>query len=158
MMAHRLRLTLQLAACLLLSPAAQGMPDAVAQDLQMAADSAPFRAAADGFIAHAMAGDLDGMLALLSRQLVARIGEPAARQALQAQIGPFFQRGGRPGNAVTVTRTTDAAGQPGFAFYMWLQDAAGGTARPFTVYVVREQGRLVVANLVPDRRVEGRHP
>ena len=40
---------------------------------------------------------------------------------------------------------------------MWMQYADAPTARPFTVYVVKEQGRLVVANIVPDRLVEGRH-
>ena len=40
---------------------------------------------------------------------------------------------------------------------VWLVSAAGGDARPFTLYTVREGGRIVVANIVPDRLVEGRH-
>jgi hypothetical protein len=129
----------------------------VTQDLQMAADSAPFRETADEFVTRSMAGDVAGMQQLLSRQLVGRIGDDAARKVLQAQIAPFFQRGRQPGGAVTVTKTTDASGQPGFAFYMWMQYAEAPTARPFAVYVVKEQGRLVVANIVPDKLVEGRH-
>lgn len=35
--------------------------------------------------------------------------------------------------------------------------AAGGEPRPFTVYTVVEAGRPVVANIVPDRLVPGRH-
>lgn len=129
----------------------------VMQDLQMAQDSQPFRKAADDFIARSMAGDVDGTQSLLSRQLVERTGSPAVKQALQSQILPFFQRGREPGKSVTVARTTDASGQQGYAFYMWMQYAEAPTARPFTVYVVQEQGRLVVANVVPDRLVEGRH-
>ena len=53
--------------------------------------------------------------------LVARTGEAAIRRALDTQILPFFARGKAPGKSVTVTRTTDAAGQQGFAFYMWLK-------------------------------------
>jgi hypothetical protein len=127
------------------------------QDIQMAADSAPFRETADAFVTRSMAGDVDGMQQLLSRQLVGRIGDEAARKVLQAQIAPFFQRGRQPGGPVTITKTTDASGQPGFAFYMWMQYADAPTARPFAVYVVKEQGRLVVANIVPDKLVEGRH-
>jgi len=156
MMPVRLFLLLALSA-LAATTVAYAAADSAAQDIQMAADSAPFHAAADDFVTRAMAGDVDGTQALLSRQLVGRIGDAAARKALQAQILPFFQRGRQPGGAVTITQTTDAAGQSGFAFYMWMQYAEAPTARPFAVYVVREQGRLVVANIVPDRFVEGRH-
>lgn len=138
-------------------PAAQAAAGNVTDDIQMAGDSAPFRKAADEFVARSMAGDAAGMQAMLSRQLVERSGEAAIRKALQTQILPFFQRGREPGRSVTITQTTDASGQQGFAFYMWMQYADAPTARPFTVYVVKEQGRFVVANIVPDRLVEGRH-
>lgn len=149
-------LSLSLAACLL-SATAHAAPNSASQDIQMAADSAPFQQAANEFIARSMAGDVAGTQSLLSRELVGRIGDAAAQQVLQTKILPFFQRGRQPGGPVTVTQTTDASGQSGFAFYMWMQYAEAPTVRPFTVYVVREQGRLVVANVVPDRLVEGRH-
>jgi hypothetical protein len=147
-----------LAAAMLASPAlaARAATPTVADDLQMAAASAPFRQTADLFVTRALAGDLAGTQALLSRQLVERSGEPTVRRSLQEHILPFFQRGRAAGRSVTITHTTDGAGQRGFAFYMWLQQA-NTDARPFTVYVVQEQGRLVVANIVPDRLVEGRH-
>jgi hypothetical protein len=137
-------------------PLAHAAPAGANEDIRMAADSAPFRKTADDFITRSMAGDVAGAQSMLSRQLVERTGEAAIRQALQSQIVPFFQRGREPGRSTTTTQTTDASGQPGFAFYMWMQYADAST-RPFTVYVVREQGRLVVANVVPDRLVEGRH-
>ena len=156
---NRLLALLLLAACGIVAavPAAHAASGGVAEDIQMASDSAPFRKAADAFIARAMAGDLAGAQSLLSRQLVDRSGEAAIRHALQSQIVPFFQRAREAGRSVTVTQTTDASGQQGFAFYMWMQYADAPTARPFTVYVVSEQGRLAVANIVPDRLVEGRH-
>ena len=129
----------------------------VEADLQMAEDSKPFRRAADAFVAVALAGDAAKAQAMLSPALVARTGDAAIRRALDTQILPFFTRGKAPGRSVTVTRTTDAAGQQGFAFYMWLQGADPSEQRPFTVYVVEEQGRLTIANVVPDRLVEGRH-
>ena len=150
---------LLLAAALLQVPAlaaAQGAPS-VAADLQMAQDAAPFRRTADAFVASALAGDAARTQSMLSPALVARSGEQAIRRALDTQILPFFARGKAPGKSVTVTRTTDAAGQQGFAFYMWLQGTDTSTQRPFTVYVVEEEGRFTVANVVPDRLVEGRH-
>lgn len=136
---------------------ARAATPSVVQDLRMAQDSQPFRQAADEFVARSMAGDVAGTQSLLSRSLVERTGDEAVRRALQTQVVPFFQRGREPGKSVTIARTTDASGQQGFAFYMWMQYADAPTARPFTVYVVQEQGRLVVANVVPDRLVEGRH-
>lgn len=158
-------LPLLLAASLLTSAAAlphsavaQPSAMAVAADLKMMQDAAPFRRAADTFVERARRGDAAGTMAMLSRALVERSGEPAIHRALDAQILPFFAQGGGVGRSVTTTRTTDAAGQQGFAFYMWWQPTAtAGAARPFTVYVVEEQGRAVVANIVPDRKVEGRH-
>jgi excinuclease UvrABC nuclease subunit len=129
----------------------------VADDLQMASASQPFRQAADLFVARAAAGDVAGTQAMLSRHLVDRSGEAAIRRALENQIVPFFRQGRAPGRSVTITQTTDAAGQRGFAFYMWMEQAEGAARKPFTVYVVQEQERLVVANIVPERLVEGRH-
>ena len=123
----------------------------------MAQDAEPFRRTADAFVASALAGDAAQAQAMLSPALVSRSGEAAIRRALDTQILPFFARGKAPGRSVTVTRTTDAAGQQGYAFYMWLQAADASAQRPFTVYVVEEQGRFTVANVVPDRLVEGRH-
>lgn len=129
----------------------------VAADVRMAQEAAPMRAAAEAFVARAMAGEREATLALLSPALVERMGRDNAARVLDAQILPFFQRGRQVGRSTTVTRTTDAQGSRGFAFYQWLEPADGGAPRPYTLYVVREQGRLVVANIVPDRLVEGRH-
>lgn len=129
----------------------------VAADLRMAEDSRAHRQSADDFIAKAMAGNAAAAQAMLSANLVARIGADGARQALQQQILPFFAQGQQLGRSTTVTRTTDGSGSTGFAFYLWLQPKAGGEALPFTVYVVDEGGRRVVANIVPNRLVPGRH-
>lgn len=136
------------------SPAAEPTP---AESLAMKRDADRLQQTADRFVERALAGDARGSAALLSRALVDRLGEAAAAQALQQRVLPFFARGGQVGGGMTISRTTDAAGQRGFAYYMWLVDP-GGTRRPFTVYVVDEGGTPVVANVVPDRRVEGRHP
>jgi hypothetical protein len=129
----------------------------VSADLRMAQEAEPLRRVADSFVARALAGDAAGVRAMLSTALVERAGEAGVMRALQGQILPFFAQGHGPGRSVTITRTTDASGSQGFAFYMWLLPAQGGEPRPFTVYTVVEQGRAVVANIVPDRLVPGRH-
>ena len=137
--------------------AAQSTPAAVAADLRMAQDAAPFRRAADAFVATAMRGDAAQTQAMLSPTLVARSGDAAIPPAQDTHIQTVIAGRQDAGRSVTVTRTTDAAGQQGYAFYMWLQPAGATPQRPFTVYVVEEQGRPMVANVVPDRLVEGRH-
>lgn len=130
-----------------------------AAELQMPQDAAPFRAVADAFVKRAMAGETDHLMALLTRSVVAHAGEAAARGMLEARIVPFFRAArpdATPGRSATITRTTDAAGHQGFAFYLWAT-MADGASKPFTLYVVDEGGRLAVANVVPDRLVEGRH-
>lgn len=129
-----------------------------ASDVQIAQDAAPYRRVADRFVERAMSGDLDALASMLSRGLVERSGEASVREQLDHRIVPFFQWGRRTGRATTVTRTTDAGGQQGYAFYMWLEGAARESRRPFTLYVVDEGGRPMVANVIPDRRVDGRHP
>lgn len=136
---------------------AEPAPASPAKYVQMAEEAQPLRQAADTFVARAMAGDRPATLALLSRSLVERIGEPAANKALNGQILPFFMQGREVGGSITIARTTDANGSSGFAFYMWLKPADGGVPKPFTVYAVREQGRAVVANVVPDQLVPNRH-
>lgn len=138
------------------SPAFAASAAEVAADLRMASESAPMRRAVDGFVERARRGDAAAATAMLSRALVDRIGAANAERVVREQLLPFFARGGEIGRSVTITRTTDAAGQQGFAFYLWLARADAKPA-PFTVYVVEERGAPVIANVVPDRLVEGRH-
>lgn len=148
---------LSLCASLFHTAAQAQTASSVAADLAMAEDAAPFRRAADAFVARAMAGDGRATAAMLSKAMVDRVGEAGIRGALERQILPFFQAGSGPGRSVAVARTTDASGQRGFAFYMWMAQRDAAAPRPYAVYVVAEAGRLAVANVVPDRLVEGRH-
>lgn len=152
------RLLILTSAFWLLAPRLQAQtPPDVSGDLRMMADSSAYRQTAEAFVARAMAGDLDAAQKMLSARMVDRSGSEAIRRALEQQILPFFVQGAQIGRSVTVARTTDADGSTGYAFYMWLAPRGGGEASPFTVYVVEEKGRRVVANVLPGRRVAGRH-
>jgi hypothetical protein len=54
---------------------------------------------------------------------------------------------------VSVTRTAEVRG---FAFYMSMVSAMD-ELRPFVIYVIEEGGAKVVANVLVDHLVEGRH-
>lgn len=96
----------------------------VAADLRMAEQSEPMRRTAERFVERERRGEAAAGAAMLSRALVDR--------------------------SVTVKRTTDAAGQQGFAFSMRLAPA-GSEPRPFTVYLVEERGTWVLP-AAPTRR------
>lgn len=156
-------LGLHLGAGLAQSVSAQNNAGPSSAELQMPQDAMPFRRAAEAFVASAMAGDSDRVMAALSPAVVARAGEANVRGMLEQRIVPFFRASRAEsgdaalGRSVTITNTTDASGNRGFAFYAWASPREGGAARPFTLYMVQEAGRIVVANVVPDRLVEGRH-
>ena len=132
-----------------------------AKDIAMSKEAEPYRRIAEEFVERAMAADTPATLKLLSRTLVERMGAEQARAVLQRQLQPFFVNGRGIGKNGGIARTTDSNGNPGFTFYLWLlPKAASGIseARPFVLHVASERGQRVVANVLPNQRVEGRHP
>jgi hypothetical protein len=147
-----------------LAAAAPAPGQAAGQDIAVAKEAQPFRRTAEAFVESAIAADTAATLKMLSPTLVARMGPDQARAVLQRQIQPFFAEGRGIGPNSTVTRTTDANGHNGFAFYLWLlpkpgtAQAPAGPPRPFVLHVVTERGQRVVSNVLPNQRVDGRHP
>ena len=135
-------------------PANAGAP--TVGELEMPERSAPFRRVADEFIAAAKSGDAAKVERMISPNLTARAGRDVVQRNLSQQVLPFFAGLKSVGQSVTITQTTDGFGSTGFAFYMYLVPQAG-EPRPFVVYVVDEGGRTVVANILVDHFVEGRH-
>jgi len=124
--------------------------------LDMQAQSAPFRAYADQWIALARTGDVAALANTISPSMSARVGAEAVRRSLETRVVPFFAQAPGVGRSVTVTQTTDASGHRGFAFYMYALPK-DGAPRPFVLYVVEEGGARVVANIVVDHHVPDRH-
>ncbi len=73
-----------------------------------------------------------------------------------AKFAPFFSAWTGLGESVTISNTTDGFGSEGFAYYMYLEPEEGDP-RPFVIYVVAESDTTVVANILVDHFVEGRH-
>jgi hypothetical protein len=129
----------------------------MAADLEMMGEERPFGAFANEFLAAAAAGDSTRAAAMISPKLRAQAGAAGVAQVLRTKGLPVVGVHPQPAGASTVTRTTTAFGDQGFAYYRYAARRGGAEPLPFVLYVVREGGRLVVANVVVDHHVEGRH-
>ena len=134
------------------APGAAGMSDY----LDMEKASAPFRSFADRWIATARAGDIAALERSISPNLTARVSAPVVTRNLSDKVIPFFAGTKEVGRSVTITQTTDGFGSRGFAYYMYAVPASGAQ-RPFVLYVVDENGKMVVANILVDHFVPDRH-
>lgn len=133
---------------------AQGGPSR--EELEMAARSPEYRAVAEQFVAAAAARDTAKLERMLSPAAAARAGKEAMQKVLNGQVIPFFADHKEIGRSATTTNTTDAGGNTGFAYYMY-SVGKSGAQKPFVIYVVEENGQKVVANILVNRFVEGRH-
>ena len=133
---------------------AQGGP--TREEIDMASQSPAFRAAADRFVAAAVAGDAAALEKMLSPAIVARAGRETLAKVLGGQVIPFFAGQTETGRSVTIANTADASGNQGYAFYMY-SVGASGEPKPFVIYVVDEGGQKTVANILVNQFVKGRH-
>ncbi|MDF1506050.1 hypothetical protein [Roseisolibacter sp. H3M3-2] len=138
-------------------PAAADPASSVSADLEMMREEQAFGALATEFLAAAAAGDSARVVRMISAKLQAQAGAAQVAQVVRTRVLPFFAERPEPAGASTVTRTTTGFGDQGFAYYRYAARRGGADARPFVLYVVREGGKLVVANVVVDYHVEGRH-
>jgi hypothetical protein len=112
-----------------------------------------FQHAAEEFIAAAAAGDMPKARQMISPATASASGPEAIERYLTTQVLPFFAEFKSLGKSVTISRTADAVG---FVFYMYMVSSAD-KLRPFVVYVTEEDGAKVIANILVDHFVEGRH-
>jgi len=128
--------------------ARQGEPN-----FAIATEEASFRAVAVAFVTAAAAGNQHKLVDMLSRTIVAQTGAEAVERFLTEEVLAFFAPYKELARSVSVTRTADARG---FVFYMYMVSAKD-ELHPFVIYVIEEGGTNVVANVLVDRLVEGRH-
>jgi hypothetical protein len=124
-----------------------------APELEMTTEEPPFRSVADKFVTAAAAGDVTSTAHLISPAIAAKTGTEGVGRFLAGEVLPFFAQFKEVGRSVTVTRTADVAG---FAFYMYMVTKTD-ELRPFVIYVIEEGDAKVVANVLVDRLVQGRH-
>jgi hypothetical protein len=132
---------------------AAGQPRQGEAKFEIATEEASFRRVAEGFVTAAAAGNRHRLADMLSPTVVARTDAEAVERFLVGEVLPFFAPYQELAHSVSITRTADVRG---FAFYMYMVSATD-ELRPFVIYVIEEGGAKVVANVLVDRLVEGRH-
>lgn len=93
---------------------------------------------------------------MLSPAIVARAGKDGSQKVLSGQAIRFFADHKDLGRSVTTTNTTDAGGNLGFAYSMYSVSETG-EQNPFVIYIFEEYGRRVLANILVNHFVKGRH-
>jgi hypothetical protein len=130
--------------------------NAVEADVARAAQSEAYNGLVSAAESALVAGDADAFKGLLSPNFVAVLDEATIDGVVQSQLIPFFSDFAEPGRTTYVTNTQDQFGSEGFAFYTSIL-TVGGEERPFVIYMVEENGRLVVANLLVNTTFEDMH-
>jgi hypothetical protein len=123
-------------------------------DFEMAAQEGPFRSVAEEFVAAAAASDRTKIARMLSPAIAATTGAEGVERFLTDEVLPFFAPFKEFAGSVSITRTADVTG---FVFYLYMVSNTDDELRPFVIYVIEEGGTKVVATVLVDHFVEGRH-
>lgn len=96
-------------------------------------------------------GDAARFRAMLSRSLVKRteaaMGKGAIDTIIEQRFIPFFADFAALEDAVETLPTSDADGHAGLALFRSFRTESGAQ-RPFAIYLLNEDGKLVVGNLL----------
>ncbi|GIK98788.1 MAG: hypothetical protein BroJett029_29970 [Alphaproteobacteria bacterium] len=128
-----------------------------AEDLVLQEKAEPYMAFADQIVAALRAGQSGAFRASLSPTLLASTTKEELDAFVDRQVIPFFADYATPGEEQWVAPTTHPAGLTGFAFFRSFT-ASDGTEKPFVLYLLEEDGRLVVGNLLVGRSFQDMHP
>jgi hypothetical protein len=134
---------------------AGAQPADMEQYLDMHASAEPFNALAEEVISQLMEGDASGLRTHFSPNFLNQIGQHTFEQVCEDLLVPFFKTAHALGKSSTVTYTTNAFGSTGFAFYRTIIE--GVNEKPFIIYMVQENGRIVVANVVVNKTYADMH-
>ncbi|MBD0255663.1 MAG: hypothetical protein ICV83_08075 [Cytophagales bacterium] len=130
--------------------AAEEAADASMSDyLHMEAGAGPYRELAESLVDTLIRGHVSIVLRHFSPNFRDHLGLDTVEWVFNQQMLPFFAGATGLGNSCTTTYTHDAFGSQGYAFYFTLNSPDG--EKPFVMYMVRESGRIVLANVVLDK-------
>lgn len=127
-------------------------------DLLLHEHAEPFKAFADRVVAVAATGDAADLARMFSPTVVkANGGEDALRAFVEQWIMPFFAEYASTVPETSVTPTQLPNGPSGFALYKSIREK-DGTSKPFVLYVLRENGTLVVGSVLLGKTYRDLHP
>lgn len=99
-------------------------------------------------------GDADAVKERMSPSAVKRNGTAKMDEFVDTKLLPYFAKFDKvDGELTAVARTADSEGHKGFVIQYVFFDK-DGTRRPLVMYVLLENEKYVVANIVPGRSLE----
>jgi hypothetical protein len=123
--------------------------------LDMQANAESYHALAERVLKQLLQGNAWALKTHFSPNFLRQIGEQTFDQVCRDLLVPFFETASALSESSTVTYTTDSFGSTGFAFYRTVIE--GTAQKPFIIYMVQEEGHIVVANLVINKTYEDMH-
>ncbi|QHT71201.1 hypothetical protein GXP67_33390 [Rhodocytophaga rosea] len=138
-------------------PPQEPIPHAATIDtyLEMQEDSAPFREKAEWVVQLLISGNITGFKENFSPNFLRQLGAAEVEKVCTTIFLPFFSGAEKLSNSATVTMTTDAFGSTGYAFYLSFINQH--EEKHFVIYMVSEDNRIVVANLLPNKTYQDMH-
>lgn len=133
------------------------MQTAQADDLAMQARAQPYIAFADQILAAVTTGQSGALRASLSPSTLSSWSAEDVDLFVDAIVMPFFADYSTPVAEQWIAPTTHPAGFTGFAFYRSFT-ATNGRTKPYVLYVLEEEGRMVVGNLLVGKTFQDMHP
>jgi hypothetical protein len=133
---------------------AKAKADRDARFTAMKTEAEPYKEFGDQVIDMLADGDAKNVKARMSPSAVRRNGEAKLDEFVDTKLIPYFAKFDKVDDDLTVVaRTEDDTGNKGFVIqYVFLdKDKA---RRPLVMYVLREDGQYVIANIVPGRSIE----
>jgi hypothetical protein len=118
--------------------------------------SQPHRLVAEWAVDQLRKGDLEAVLNKFSPSVMRKVGRPRVEDIFREKVIPFFQASLAVSNLVEVGKTGYADGAEGYGFFMHLvalrRTKPYIVSKPFTILVVQENGKLLVAGVEVDRQ------
>jgi hypothetical protein len=128
-----------------------------AQGQTMQEKAEPYIEFADQIVAALSTGQIGAFRASLSPTLIKSMSAEELNGFVDRQVAPFFSDYTAPSGRPTIAPIRHPAGLEGFAFFRSFTSRSG-QEKPFALYVLEEDGRLVVGNLVVGRRFQDVQP
>jgi hypothetical protein len=127
------------------------------QALALQQEAAPFVQFAQRVESVLVQGDGEAFRSMLSPTGLAAASKEQVDAFVNDQVLPFFKGYQAAVPNTTITRTKHPSGYLGFAFYRAFTTTDGQT-RPFVLYIVNEDGKLVIGNLLVGKTYQDLHP
>lgn len=138
-------------------PAVPAQAQSAAVDPAMQKAAEPYIAFADQILAAVTTGQSGALRASLSPATLAAWTAEDVDLFVDKIVMPFFADYAAPVAEQWIAPTSHPAGFTGFAFYRSFT-ATDGRTKPYVLYVLEEDGRMVVGNILVGKTFQDMHP